>query len=125
MASLLCLAFQPAWVLPGAVNTPARQVIMSENNAAKAAWLAKQEAPTWVANRPVEASGSVRLAVEPSSGDALLVNAKDAWLQKLDAPTWGNVEVVATEVATQIESGNTAAVQTLQAMCDEGDKAAR
>ena len=59
--------------------------------AAKAAWLAKQDTPSWGAKVAAEeAPAAVGPAAMPLSEDA----AKAAWLAKQDKPSWGPAAAV-------------------------------
>jgi len=78
-----------AYPVTGLVTARAGPIKMSAEAAAKAAWLAKLDAPQWGSANVVEATQSFvdqsYGSVVPTSEDA----AKQAWLAKLDAPTWG------------------------------------
>lgn len=74
---------------------------MNVADAAKAAWLAKLDAPTWGGAAAIDSS---QLA-ESSYGAVVSTSeasAKDAWLAKLDAPSWGaSAAAVAAPVASE------------------------
>ena len=59
---------------------------MSADDAAKAAWLAKLDAPTWGAT--TASYNDAPAAVHAMTSEEA---AKQAWLAKLDAPAWGSV----------------------------------
>jgi hypothetical protein len=87
---------------------------MSEE-AAKRAWLAKLDAPTWgsaataMANVASEAAHMAEMEEACDQGVEVACDelsredeAKRAWLAKLDAPTWGAAAAAVSAVATQV-----------------------
>ena len=74
---------------------------MSAEAAARRAWLAKQDVPSWGAEvaalAEAECSEGVEVACEALSGEE---EAKLAWLAKQDSPSWG-AEVAALAEARQ------------------------
>ena len=70
---------------------------VSKEEAAKRAWLARLDAPTWgkagAATRAVTVSAvtvsAVATVIEPETALSKEEAAKRAWLARLDAPTWG------------------------------------
>merc|ERR1711965_601643 len=96
---------------------PAVEAVRSSNvasaeEAAKRAWLAKLDAPTWgkaaeaVAAASVDAVATQALEEKCDEGDAVACDtlskeeeAKRAWLARLDAPTWGKAASSLTEIA--------------------------
>ena len=101
-SSLLVLSYQLT-APPGAGLAPIRAsaVRMSAaEDAAKAAWLAKQDAPAFAPRRM------------SSAGEAA---AKAAWLAKMDAPAWGKAaEAVASA------SASAAMTEAAEEACDQG-----
>ena len=95
--------------------------MMSQEEAAKQAWLARLDAPTWSKAATTVAGISATALSTPDGMEEdciagietacdMIVHeeaAKQAWLAKLDAPTWGAVAAAVTEVAAavNVESG--------------------
>ena len=107
LTSTLLLVSYQLTAPPGAGLAPIRAsaVRMSAaEDAAKAAWLAKQDAPAFAPRRM------------SSAGEAA---AKAAWLAKMDAPAWGKAaEAVASA------SASAAMTEAAEEACDQGVTAA-
>ena len=73
---------------------------LTNEAAAKAAWLAKLDAPAWgnaaIALAQIAAVTEVQ---EASAGKMTEDQAKAAWLAKLDAPSWGTASSMSEEAA--------------------------
>ena len=92
-----------AYISKSAVSTIRMQATAEAT--AKAAWLAKQDAPAWGGAQAVESSDlsqttygtviSTSKSYDPLGVIETQVDAKVAWMSKLDTPTWGNVAVAA------------------------------
>merc|ERR1719482_1135842 len=90
-------------------------VTPTSEEAAKRAWLAKLDAPTWgaaatdLAHVASEAARMEEMEEACYEGDDVACDslsreeeAKRAWLAKLDAPTWGAAAAAVSAVATQV-----------------------
>merc|ERR1719482_1474030 len=85
---------------------------MTSQEAAKKAWLAKLDAPTWgsaataLARVASEVAQMAEMAADCDAGDEVACDelsreeeAKRAWLAKLDVPTWGAAAAAVSEAA--------------------------
>ena len=108
-STLLLLSYQLT-APPGAGLAPIRAsaVRMSAaEDAAKAAWLAKQDAPAFGPRAPAFGPQGMSSAGEEA--------AKAAWLAKMDAPAWGKAaEAVASA------SASAAMTEAAEEACDQG-----
>ena len=91
--------------------------MIAHEEAAKQAWLAKLDAPTWGA--VAAAVTEVAAAVNVESGQPGEEQAKKAWLSRLDAPTWGAAASTLVEVA-----GDAVNTEALTEACDSGENVA-
>jgi len=91
---------------------------LTREEAAKRAWLAKLDAPTWgaVAAGVSEVAAATSVA---SAGKMTEDEAKKRWLERLDAPTWGQAANALLEVA-----GAAAVTADLAEKCESGEDAA-
>ena len=90
---------------------------ITEEEAARRAWLARLDSPTWdvaaaaMVDVAVQASEVVELTEACDSGDNVACDtldneedAKLAWLAKLDAPAWGAAAAAVAAVAAEVEA---------------------
>jgi len=93
---------------------------------AKAAWLARLDAPTWgkvaVAMSAIAAEAEAVQELEASCNtgveeacDTLSPEeeAKRAWLAKQDVPTWGAAAVAAKSMASAVTTGSTQSAEEI------------
>ena len=105
-------------IVSAQVMSAATAGLMEAEGAAKQAWLAHLDAPTWGAVAAAVAEVAARVAEpEPSRWEAR--EAKRVWLARLDASSW------ATGAATLVEvAGDAAAIKLMREGCDIGQEGA-
>ena len=111
--SLLCLPMAGAFLVAPNAHPRVSSIRMQASpnqDAARAAWLAKQEAPAWGA-----AASPAPPGAEAAAGATSEEEAKQAWLAQLDAPAWGAAASAMSQVASQASQ-----VQTLTEDCASG-----
>ena len=115
VSSVLLLGYQLTAPRAGLAPIRAASARMSAaEDAAKAAWLAKQDVPIYGA--AAASSGGSALSAGPmsSAGEEA---AKNAWLARMDAPAWG-VAAAAVAAASSTAAMTEACDQGVEEACD-------